>query len=254
MTVQNVDNFRFTAFLAHPDAMLDPVKAAVEVGYSQSTAEARAYTWRKENLSLLNERMRTHLKDLAVTPEWVKNEVKILADTTLSDFVEFVEDKKKGQMLLLKPVDKIDPAKWRAAIKEAEFDTHIMQDGSIRSVLFKLKLYDRQAALVELGNLLGLKNPMLQAALAPIQPSQSEEQKVMEHMTVEELETIATIQERAAARMRKAASKRRDAQAIPGTAGEGGGSSSHSPASRSRTLAKGKTAALPSSESEYDKE
>jgi hypothetical protein len=234
---ESVENYRRRAFLEHPDALLDPVKAAMDVGYSESTARTKAFSWRAEHLPALNEKMRTTLMGLGVTADWVKNEVKIIADTTLSDFVEFVEDKEGQQFCALLPTEKIDKAKWRAAIKECEFDTYTDAAGKLRSRVYKLKLYDRQAALVELGNLLGLKNEKLLIANAPVLSQRDEDSDVMAYMTTEELEQIATIQERAAARMRKEAGKRRDAAAIPGETSGGGGhqSSAGLPARRTRS-------------------
>jgi hypothetical protein len=248
----DVASFRLRAFLEHPDALLDPVKAAMEIGYVESTAKAKAYGWRQEHMQVLVEKMRARLEGLGVTPDWVKNEVKVLADTAMADFIEFIEENGK-QIGVLKEHSKIDPKKWRAAIKEVEFDSFVHTDGSIRSRISWLKLYDRQAALVELGNLLGMKNEKLMLLNAPQAAEKSDDAKVMEFMTVEELETIATIQEKAAARMRKAASTKRDANAITIQPSGSGGSAKASVPKLSGKKGKQQTAAPPPT-SEYDKE
>lgn len=242
--MKTIESVRERAFLEHPDALLDPVKAAVEVGYSESNARNRGYELRKLHLPALLERMRTRLEKLSITPEWVKNEVAILANTAMADFIEFIEHEGQ-QVCVLKPGDKIDRNKWRAAIKEAEFDTLVTADGVLKSRLSKLKLYDRQAALVELANLLGMKNEAMFTVLNAPSQGDSDAEKLLEFMTEEELETMADIQERAAARMRRKASDRRDASAIDSTSSEAGGSKNHSTSGGPRTIPKRKAVRLP---------
>lgn len=216
------------AFLNHPDALTDPMKAAVEVGFSESFARAKSHQLRNKHLAVLVEKMRARLEGLGVTPEWVKNEVVVLARSAPADFVEFIEDDKGNQYSVLKKTTEIDQKKWRAAIKEVEFDTYIDASGAIRSRVCKLKFYDRQAALVELANLFGMKNEkILMALLGAEKQQKTEDQRLLEAMTPEELEQIAAIQESAIERLRRKASGKRDARAIEGKVlGSGGGASS----------------------------
>jgi hypothetical protein len=233
------------AFLEHPDALTDPVKAAMDVGYSESTARARSYELRDKHLPELVEKMRARLENLAVTPDWLKNEIKIIADTAMADFVEFVEDAQGAQWVALKSKKDLDLKKWRAAIKEVKLDTFVDAAGKIRSRICEIKLYDRQAALVELGNLMGLKNEKLLMALQSPDQDVGDEHKLMEYMTTEDLEIIAEIQERAAARMkRQLRDKISDRRAIDSTS-EPAGSKNHSASSGPRTSQKRKTRRLP---------
>lgn len=204
------------AFIQHPDALTEPGKAALDVGYSESFAKNKSFDLRAKHLPVLVERMRTTLEKLAITPDWVQNEVAILARTAPTDFIEFIEDDKGNQYPVLRPRASIPDDKWRAAIKEMEFedmlDTKTMQ---LRSRVTKLKFYDRQKAIMDLAILLGLTSEKVMAARAMASGhAKTEEEQMLESMEPEDLEEIVAIQERVLARVRAKASRKRDRNAI----------------------------------------
>lgn len=209
---------RELAFIEHPDALLDPTKAYSDVGYNGDTRHA--YVLRKKFEHILVEKARTRLEGLAVTPDWVKNEVTILAKTTMSDFMEFVEDKTGNQALVLKKLIDIDPDKWRAAIKEVEFDTilHVGapgDDATLRNRVSKVIMYDRQKAIMDLARLLGMTDTKLLLQLSkPQETNEDVQAKLIKHATMDELREIAAIFEGISERLNNKAEQLRDKNAI----------------------------------------
>jgi hypothetical protein len=210
---------RELAFIEHPDALLDPVKAFIDVGYSADSAKHHAYRLRKKFEFELVERARARLEGLAVTPTWIKNEVAILAKTAMADFLEFVESKNGNQELVLKRLIDIDPDKWRAAIKEVEFDTIMMAGGdegaTLRSRVKNVVLYDRQKAIMDLARLLGMTDArMLAAQVQPQQNSDDVQKNLIKYATIDELKEISEVFERISDRLNKRADKLRDDRAL----------------------------------------
>jgi hypothetical protein len=212
---------RELAFVEHPDALLDPVKAYIDCGYSAESAKHHAYRLRKKFEFELVERARARLEGLAVTPTWIKNEVAILAKTAMADFLEFVESKNGNQELVLKRLIDIDPDKWRAAIKEVEFDTIMMAGGdegaTLRSRVKNVVLYDRQKAIMDLARLLGMTDARMLAQQVKPQheANQDEIQKnLIKYATVDELKEISEVFERISERLNKRADKLRDDRAL----------------------------------------
>jgi hypothetical protein len=212
-------NGRELAFIEHPDALLDPVKAYVDVGYSAESAKHNAYAMRKKHLAELVERARTMLDGLAITPAWVKNEVAVLAKTTMSDFLEFVESANGNQELVLKRMIDIDPDKWRAAIREVEFDTIMMggrEEGALRSRVKNVVLYDRQKAIMDLAKLLGMTDSRLLLQLTKPKQQQQEDlqAQLIKYATTDELRAISEIFDGISERLAKRADKLRDQNAL----------------------------------------
>lgn len=211
-------NAKQIAFVEHPDALLDPRKACRDVGYAASfCANNKPYELRQAHIHVLVEKMRTRLEKLSVTPDWVKNEVLILARTAPSDFLEFKEDAQGNQYTALRPKAEIEDAKWRAAIKKVKFDTVFdAKTGGMISRVSEIVFYDRQKSLMDLAELLGMTNPEILKAQAMLVASseEAEERKVLESMSEEELEEIARIHEGVRDRLASTASKKRDRKAI----------------------------------------
>jgi Terminase small subunit len=209
---------RERAFIEHPDALMDPVKAYVDAGYSAESASKNAYALRKKHEFAIVERARTRLEGLAVTPEWVKNEVTVLAKTTMSDFMEFKEDATGNQQLVLKNLNDLDPDKWRAAIKEVEFDTIMLGSGdgaTLRSRVSKVILYDRQRAIMDLAKLLGMTDSKLLLQLTkPEERDEDVQAKLLKYANMDELKRIADIFEGISERLSSKANKMRDDRAL----------------------------------------
>ena len=208
-------NGREIAFVNHPDALLDPKKAFIEAGYSEATADPNAYRLRNKHLAILVEKMRTRLEKLAITPDWIKNEVSVLARSSLSDFLSFVEDDKGNQHMCLKPMAEIEQSKWKAAVKKVKFETIfiVTRDGQERYItrMSEIELYDRQKAILDLAKLLGMDKG--DPTDKPVERN-LEEQRILSAMSTEDLEDIARIHARAAERLVKQSTKRRERQAI----------------------------------------
>lgn len=212
------------AFVNHPDALLDPRKACADIGYSESFCNnSKPYELRQHHIHVLVEKMRERLEKISITPDWVKNEVVVLARSAPADFLTFIDDAVTGnQYTVLKKREDIPDDKWRAAVKSLKFDTYIDDKGALHSRVSEIKFFDRQKALMDLAELLGMTNPevMLASAAAQAAAQQTEEQKVLEAMTEEELEAIARAHEAASERVRKKASGKRDRKAITVSAGK----------------------------------
>jgi hypothetical protein len=206
-------NGRELAFVEHPDALLDPVTAYIAAGYSVQSAQHHAYSLRKKFYHILVEKARTALEGLAVGSDWVKNEVTILAKTSSSDFMEFVDRDGQQFWSLKKPID-IDPDKWKAAIKEIKFDTVMMGD-ELRSRVSSIVLYDRQKAIMDLAKLLGMTDTKL--LLQQIKPQESTDdvqKNLIKYATIDELKEISEVFERISDRLNKRADKLRDDRAL----------------------------------------
>jgi hypothetical protein len=208
-------NGRELAFVEHPDALLDPVAAYIAAGYSPDTAQNHAYRLRKKFYHILVEKARTHLEGLAVTSDWVKNEVTILAKTAIADFLEFIEQPNGNQALVLKKNIDIEPDKWRAAIKEVTFASSVMSDGSIRSRVETITLYDRQKAIMDLARLLGMTDSKLLLQLTkPAQQQDEIQAQLLKYATIDELKEISSIFDGISERLQAKANKLQDKFAI----------------------------------------
>lgn len=207
---------REIAFIEHPDALTDPVKAYIDAGYSAESAQKNAYALRKKHMLPIVERARAMLNGLAVTPEWVKNEVTVLAKTTMSDFMEFVEMPNGNQELVLKKLIDIDPDKWRAAIKEVEFDTIILSGDQLRSRVKNVILYDRQRAIMDLAKLLGMTDARLLMQMQKPQQQKDEDTQaqLIKYATIDELKQIADVFDGISERLAARADKMRDDRAL----------------------------------------
>lgn len=218
-----IDNSTFSqlepreqAFVLHPEVMTNPVKAALDAGYSENTARCHATIKRKQLmyfiLPLYNERLKKLEAASGITPERIKDEIANIAFANEADYYDTV-DVQGDTIKVLKDITRL-PERMQRAIKKVEYETVIMPDGSHVQRLIKIELYDKMKALSELTEIFGLKDPRTRnpADLA------NEDQAAVEQMSPEAVEEVVAIMEREQKRLKQAASKKRDKQAIPGTA------------------------------------
>lgn len=204
---------RQRAFVEHPEVNLRPEKAAVEVGYSETTARTRAHMMRKQLMYYIQPLAARRAEQAGVTPERVRDEIGIIANAKITDYFDTVDVQGDTVKVFADPT--LLPDHMQRAIKEVIFDTIVDSDGNETQVIKKIELFDKSSALRELAEILGLKDAKMRHPDGNIQEEQA---MLLEHLEPKELDLIQRLYTRAARRAQAAADKKRDATAIPGTA------------------------------------
>lgn len=207
---------REQTFILDPEVMSDPVAAAVRSGYAQLTAQAKAYTMRKQLMYFILPLHQERLKQLqiaaGISPERIKEEIANIAFANEADYYDTI-DVEGDTIKALKDLTRM-PERMQRAIKKIEFETLVLPDGTQIQRLIRLELYDKLKALSELAEIFGLKDPRSRNPA----DNANADQKMVEAMSPEAIEEIERIMVREQKKLRAAASKKRDDQAIPGTA------------------------------------
>lgn len=203
---------RELAFVTHPDVFIEPVKAALAVGYSEATARGKAHQMRKQLMYYIRPLHDARVEASGVTIDALIEELKAIAFANEPDYWETVDV--EGDTIKVPKDPTRLPERMKKAIKSVSYDTVVLPDGSQYQRLTKVDLYDKIAALKELKSILGADDPMFRKPPA----MDAEEQELLEHMEPEELELVGQVYAKAEARARKLASRKRDQKAIPGKA------------------------------------
>jgi hypothetical protein len=188
------------AFVTHPAVLSDPVRAARESGYTEIFATTRSYSLRKELNHVIMSQETAQAGRQAITPAEVINELTAAALANMLDYFELMEDA-NGTRLMLKQNLKALPLSTQRQIKKLEFDTTVLPDGTLITVVSKIELHDRTWALKEFVEIMRLRQG------AP--PADASE--LLKHMSADELETVENIYRKAAER---AGEERKDRDAI----------------------------------------
>lgn len=205
---------REQAFVLHPDTFANPVAAAMDVGYSETTAKGKAHIMRHQLMYFI---MPVHEKRMAttgVTIERVKDELSAIAFANEADYYDTIDIETETGAETVKVVKDIKrlPEHMQRAIKKIEFKTIILGDAKTYQILERIELYDKQAALKELAEILGAHDPRFRRPDVP----EDEDQTLLEHLEPDELEMITKTYDAAAKRAKAASDRKRDARAIPG--------------------------------------
>lgn len=197
------------AFVNHPDALIDPVKAYIDSGYSEATAQPNAYALLKRHMPIVLEKWRARAEQLGVGWQWIKNEVAILARTAPADFLELVQEEDGHQWMRLVDIENFDKDKYRAAIKEIKFETVERGERMFNRVAY-IKFYDRQKALMDLADLFKYEQERADPRQEP-----DDTAKYLEVATTPELEQLAALQAKWAERLvNRAVNAEQDKRAI----------------------------------------
>jgi hypothetical protein len=199
---------REQAFVMHPDVFTDPVAAAKAVGYADTTAQAKAYTMRKDLLYFIMPLHEARLEKTGVTADRIKDELAAIAFANEADYYDTV-DTKDGTLKFLRDLTRLPPAMQRA-IKKINYTNTVMPDGSVIQEVESIELYDKLGALKELAEIFGLHD----ARLRQPADSEDEDEKVMEYMEPDELDVVIKAFDKATARAKAVGNKKRDRQAI----------------------------------------
>jgi len=144
-------------FVNHPQANLDPVRAAIDSGYSQSYAEAYAWTLRRQLLYYITQKRHQLAEWSPASAEHTLAQVAAIATSDLLDYFEYV-DTDQGARLQIKENLKALPAAQRAALKKIEFETVVLPNGTAVTVVSKLELHSKTDMLKELIEIHRLKD------------------------------------------------------------------------------------------------
>lgn len=205
-------SLREQQFILHPDVMVDPVAAAVAVGYAETTAKAKAHGMRRQLMHYLLPVTEKRMAALGVTPDRVRNELAAIAFANEADYMESVDI--DGETIRVYRDPARLPEHLQRAIKSVTFSTEVLTGGDTIQRVSEIQLYSKMDALKELADILGLKDPRSRRPEVPAE----EDQKLLENLEPEELEIVTKLYMRAAARTKQAASEKRDRRAIEGTA------------------------------------
>lgn len=197
---------REQAFVQHPEVFIDPVKAAVEVGYSPTTARSKAHTMRKQLMYFIKPLHDARVQEAGVTVEWLIYQLKCIAAAQEPDYYDTV-DVEGDTIKALKDPTRL-PEHMKIAIKSISYETVILPDGSSFQRAEKIELHDKLAALRELKSIIGADDPAFS------KPQPVDDQELMENLEPEELEIVSKIYAKAEARAKNLASKKRDQRAI----------------------------------------
>lgn len=193
-------------FVMHPMVLSDPVQAAKDVGYADTTAVSRAHQMRHQLLYFIKPLAAKRAEQQEVSFERLVYELKCVAYAKLSDYLDTV-DTLGDTIKVYKDVTRL-PDHLQRAVKSVEFESIIMPDGTQFQKVSKIELHDRLAALKQLRELTGADGTR--------PPDRDFEQELSEHLEPSELEAVNKMYLNAAKRAKATADKLRDRQALPG--------------------------------------
>lgn len=202
---------REQSFIVHPDVFSDPIKAAKEVGYAATTAQAKAHIMRKDLLFFILPLHEARLEKTGITVDRIKDELAAIAFANEVDYYD-TADTDTGTVKYVRDLTRLPPAMQRA-IKKINYTNTVMPDGSIIQEVESVELYDKLAALKELAEIYGLHDPRTRKT---DEDSDTEDQQIMEHLEPEELDAVTKVLDKAAARAKSLGDKKRDRRAIEG--------------------------------------
>lgn len=200
-------------FVMHPNVSHDPVQAAIDVGYTATTARVRAHIMRKQLLFYIRPIEAKRNAQLGVTVETIRDELVNIAHANIADYYDVVDV--DGDTIKVYKDPSLLPVSMQKAIKAIDYDNIIDSEGNATQMIRSITLYDKHSALRELAEIMGMKDQKLRAPEGNVQEEQAE---LLELLEPKELEIVQRLYQRAANRLSNAASAKRDREAIPGTA------------------------------------
>lgn len=174
---------RQRAFVNHPLVLVDPVKAALDAGYSENYAKPSAWALRKQLRYFINQKAYALAEWIDVDAAETLTQLGAIASSNIMEYFEYV-DTEGGARLQVKENIKALPRWMQAAIKKIEFETVVLTEanGSERSitVLAKLELHDKMRALDILADIHKLKEV----------PAEKRNKDALKGMTVDQLQRL----------------------------------------------------------------
>lgn len=204
-------------FVNHPDALTNPRKAALDCGYSRQYAEKRSYELRQKFRDVIVQKIRDRLDAAGVTDGRLLKELGALALYNVVDAYEEVEitvktdggEEETRKVTVLKDLKKL-PEELQRAVKKIKHDTMLLSNGRTVTYVAEIEFHDKLGALRDFLKVRGIYEAPEKKK--PAEPDRSP----LEDLSVEELEEIAEIHERARKRLAHRASSMRDSAAIEG--------------------------------------
>jgi phage terminase small subunit len=147
---------RQRAFVNHPLVLLDPQKAALEAGYSESFAKCHSWSLRKQLKYFINQKAQGLGEWISVDAAETLSQLGAVAASNVMNYFEYV-DTEGGARLQVRENLKAMPQWMQAAIKKIEFETVVLPDGTQLTVMSKLELHDKMRALDILADIHKLK-------------------------------------------------------------------------------------------------
>jgi hypothetical protein len=203
---------RQQAFVVHPEILTDPIKAAVDVGYSETTAVARAHVMRKQLMYYIRPLEQQRIAALGITIDRVRSELAATAFANVVDYYDTV-DSPDGDTRRVFRAPEFLPAHLQAAIKQVVYDDMVHADGTVTQYIKSIVLYDKAGALRELAEIMGLKDAALRQ---PDGATRDADAQLLENLDDKELEVVQRLYQRAADRAKAVNDTKRDKNAIPG--------------------------------------
>jgi hypothetical protein len=199
---------RERAFIQHPLVMSDPVQAAKEVGYAESTA-AKAHDRFRELFYYIQHYNKQRLAAAGVTQQRIIEELAAIAFADETEYFEAVDTESGETVKRIKDLTRL-PAHMRAALKRVSCG--VMTDaGVVIPNVFSFELHNKVDALKALAEYFGMK---LGKGGGPGSETDPAQRQMLEQLPDDELESLNAIYEKAATRTKAVVDKRRDAKAI----------------------------------------
>lgn len=182
------------AFILHPKVFTDPVTAAREVGYAETTAKIKASYMRSQLMYYIRPIQEWRMMDANLDQKRVIEELNAIAFANEADYYDTV-DVEGDTIKVLKDFTRI-PVAMQKAIKSIELDTIVIPGNEAAGTatitlqtVKKLQLHDKQKALDTLVNISGMADPRFRKP----EGTTSEEQDLLQYVPAEELELMNRI-------------------------------------------------------------
>lgn len=190
------------AFVLHPEAFTAPVKAAMEVGYSKSTAKSKAHVMRKQLMHFIAPKHEARLEKAGVaTIERICDELEAIAFAREVDYYDTI-DVDGETVKVLKDVTRL-PEHMKRAIKSVTFTTIESMGADNKTFTYQrltgIELHDKLSALKELAEIRGGHDPRLRK----LPGETADDNELLQHLTDKELEMVEKLYTRAAQRRDK---------------------------------------------------
>lgn len=174
---------RQRAFVNHPLVLIDPVKAALDAGYSENYAKPSAWALRKQLRYFINQKTYALAEWIDVDAAETLTQLGAVASSNLLHYFEYI-DTPGGSRLQVKENLKTLPQWMQAAIKKIEFETVVLTDAQGNetsvTVVSKLELHDKMRALDILSDIHKLKEV----------PTEKRNKDALKGMTVDQLQRL----------------------------------------------------------------
>lgn len=186
------------AFVQHPLVMKDPVRAAMDSGYSEGWAKSNAHSKKKQLLYYILPASHARMSKDGISLDRIHQEFGAIAFADATELFERVDTDDGTQLVAKDPT--LMPEGLRRAIEEitVQTSTVVTTQGPVTTQTYHVILHDKKPALKMLAEMLGGFDPRSR------EPGDAEARRkqaaLFDFMTGPEMETITKIYDRAAKR------------------------------------------------------